>query len=225
MVPVDIGTGVSFRAGREHGPASLSRRLCFGGPFPVPIGPNDVRDDPDLLTFIRAEAATTRYVLVHSAVSFCSEPGDPQLHTAAVRMSLSDRGGGPGVVAWSLMPTVLATPVETKRAFSVGPTLKLHGTELSAGSITGETTRDHDEFFLSATGLLTGYPGWDFKRTASVDLHGTHRLVMIVRAATGRPAQLSVTLAASVRTGKAPKLFRKTLELAGPNGPMRELTL
>ena len=202
----------------------LSDRLHFGGPVAVPIGTNDVDVDTDLVAFIRGEAATARYVLVHSALTFHSDPGDPEFESAEVLMDLSDETGTLEVIAWSLLPQSAAMPFETSRGFALGPSLKLSGVDLTVGSVDGTTTRHGHDVFLRAIDELTSHAGWKFQRTPTVELDGSYRLVMIVRASALGKAQLSVTLAATVRaSGLRPRRFRSVLPLGGVEGPSSKL--
>jgi hypothetical protein len=142
------------------------------------------------------------------------------LESAAVMMELSDADGSSEVIAWSLLPQVAATPFEASHGYTLGPSLKLEGVDVSVGNITRQRVEHGEAVFLRAEDELTSRAGWKFHRTATVQLEGSYRLVMIVRApAHGRP-QLSVTLTASVRPpGVLPKRFRKLVDIRGPEGP------
>jgi hypothetical protein len=217
----DLGLGPARRDGADEAGYSLPRRLHFGGPLAVPLGPDDVQGDPNLVTLVRNDAATIRYVLVHSALSFHTDAGDPALERASVLIKLSDEAGASEVKAVSLLPQSASTPYETTGGFSLSPSLQLGGAGGSLGSY-GRTKTEHGEdFFLRAMDEGSDHPGWKFERTSTVKLDGSYRLVMVVRAsATGR-ARISVTLEASVREGR---IFRKEVVLTGPEGPTTEMT-
>lgn len=183
-------------------PPEPSPWFRFGGPLAVPIGIADVEHDRALATFMAAEAAAWRYLLVHSSVSFASTRGYPRLETADVEVTLRDDSEVPCVVAWSMLPTLASSQHETRSALTLGPSVKLQDADFSLGSFTRETARLGKDVFLVATGELTSCPKWSFCRTATVNLIGSHRLVMVVRAPVDTPLTMNVALSGSIRVGR-----------------------
>jgi hypothetical protein len=202
-----------------RGPAggALTDRLRFGGPVAVPLDVDDVHDDPDLVTFIAKQSGTARYTLLHCGLSFHRSQGEPELATAAVQLSFHVDGVGDGErpIAWSLAPMAAGTAVETTSSFSLGPDAKILGASIKLGTVGRESTRHREDVFLQATGLLTSEPGWEFTRTPANELSGSHRLVMVIRAAATSRARAVVTLSASVRAGAWPRRFRRSAPLDG----------
>lgn len=194
--------------------------LRFGGPLAVPIGVADAVDDQALATFIGAEAATWRYILVHSSISFPGETRRPRLETAEVDVVLSDNQGS-RAVAWSMLPVLASTPYEHRSALTIGPAIKLQGADFSFGSFRRETVRLGKDAFLLASGELTSEPTWSFCRTRTVPLVGSYRLVMVVRAPVDCPVTMNVVLAGSIRVGR----FRKKTVVLEEGAPITPLEL
>jgi hypothetical protein len=193
----------------------------FGGPLAVPIGTAEVDGDAALLAFMKEEEAS--WQLVHSAVTFDAEDGDPDLETAAVRLAFGGPNGAT-TVAWSMLPESASTPYDVNRGFSLGPEVKLSAVGASAGSIDGAKTHHGEDVYLRAGGLFTQSPEWKFKRTKTVKLAGSYRLVMVARGLRGTTAQLAVTLEGSVRNGRLPGPLKKTTKLVPTTAPGIELT-
>src|SRR5436305_408434 len=93
--------------GRRVDPDSLATRIQFGGPLATPLLLSDVQDNPDLVTFMRDEKAS--WLLVHSGVTFQTGSGDRELETGDVQLQLR----GADAVAWSLLPELASTPIQT----------------------------------------------------------------------------------------------------------------
>jgi hypothetical protein len=209
--------GVPGARGRRVDPDSLPTRIQLGGPLATPLLVSDVKDNPDLVTFMRDEEAS--WQLVHSGVTFQTGPGDRELETGDVRLHLR----GADAVAWSLLPELASTPIQTTESFTFAPRLKLAAVEASLGEIEKSKTQQGQTPYLRADGLLSSDPVWRFKRTDMVTLDGTYRLVMVVRASVGVTARLGVTLGGSVRPPFLFRAVRKAVQLRPAQGPTIEL--
>lgn len=196
---------------------SLPTRVQFGGPIATPLLVKDVRDDADLVAFMRDEKAS--WQLVHSGVTFRTDRHDRRLETAEVQLELR----GADVVAWSLLPEAASTPIQTGASFTFAPKLKLKAAEVSGPAAEQHVEQQGQENYLRADGLLSSRPAWRFTRTDMVALDGTYRLVMVVRAPVGVTAQLAVTLGGSVRPMLPFRVFKDAIQLRPRPGPTIEL--
>ena len=116
-------------------------------------------------------------------------------------------------------PGEFAERSATASSFSLGPDAKILGADVSLAAIDRTRTCHGEDVFLQAKGLLTSEPGWEFTRTPRTALVGSYRLVLVVRAPARQQARLVVTLSASVKTGRWPRRFRKTLSLQAAGDP------
>jgi hypothetical protein len=203
--------------GRKVDPGSLPTRIQFGGPLATPLLVSDVQSDPDLVTFMRN--AEYSWLQVHSGVTFQTGSGDRELETGDVQLHLR----GADAVAWSLLPQLASTPIQTTSSFSFNPNLTLAGWGGSLGDVGNIAMRQGEEPYLHAGGLLGPDPAWRFTRTDMVTLDGTYRLVMVVRASVGVTARLGVTLGGSVRPTFFLRKFGKAVQLRPARGPTIEL--
>ena len=177
----------------------------------------------DLQAFVTGEVGKCRYVLAHLALSFLSREDDPRLRAASVHTSLKDTATPSDVLAWSVLPLRASSPYEEKAGFSLGPSLKFHGAEISLGSIDKEVTRHPQEIFLEATGEMTAEVAWTFTQTRTHDLTGSCRLAMVIRAPAEREGSMSVVLQASVEQRGFSRLYRSRVALPpAPGEPGRD---
>jgi len=209
--------GVPGARSRRVDPDSLPTRIQFGGPLATPLLVSDVQNDPDLVAFMRNAKAS--WQLVHSGVTFQTGSGDRELETGDVQLHLR----GADAVAWSLLPELASTPIETAASFSFAPNLTLAGWGGSLGDAGKTATQQGQEPYLRADGLMGSDPAWRFKRTDMVTLDGTYRLVMVVRASVGATARLGVTLGGSVRPPFLLRKVKKAVQLRPAPGPTIEL--
>src|SRR5688572_10299895 len=85
---------------------SLAGRVALGGPVAAGVSTGLVAADPDLATFVESEANTTRYVLLHTAVTFMTGEDDPPLEIVSVEFQFA---GTPSAqpIAWSMAPNLI----------------------------------------------------------------------------------------------------------------------
>jgi hypothetical protein len=179
---------------------TLERRVSVGGPVAVPVTPGYVADDRDLRAFVEQEARRARYHLVHFAMTF--EPcgsGDPALEAASIEIVLSSHDSAVDPIAWSMLPLRVLDPFQVTQSAKLGPELKFLGVEATAGSVEGSRTQQHAEVFLEGLRVLRADPAWQFERTRSFSLSGSHRLMMVVRAGRGATVRGNITVRASIR--------------------------
>jgi hypothetical protein len=188
----------------------LAGRVALGGPIAAKVSAALVNEDPALAAFVEAEAATSRFVLLHLAVTFLTAEGDPPLDTASVEFRM-DGGSGAAPIAWSMAPSVVTHPSEVSRKVTIGPQLKLLGAEVGGLGVERSRTHQSSEVFLEALRELRSDPAWAFSRTASAALRGSHRLVMIAHASLGTSARAEVSLRATVRRRRRIFAYRAAL--------------
>lgn len=179
----------------EHEPGStpqLTGRIFVGGPLAVPVTLEFVADDPGLRAFVEREAHSTFHI-VHMSVSFATDSTAPMLGTATLELRLTS-AVPPEPVAWSMTPLRLTDTSHVERRLRLGPQLKLIDVEFEQ-----TTAREREEVFLQAQRELRSDPAWEFRRTKTSPLYGSHRLVMVVRAARGQSTNITAVVRATVR--------------------------
>jgi hypothetical protein len=186
----------------------LTRRIALGGPLAVPVTPDYVAGYPDLRTFVEQEAGHSTYRLVHLSVSFAAEPAAPRLEAVTLEFRLTAAREAPQPVAWSMAPLRLTDVAHVERSFRLGPHLKLEDVEVSAVEYEKVTSRQQVEVFLQAQRELRSDPAWEFRRTRALDLYGSHRLVMVVRAGREQATGISGTVHA-VTKGNLLRRYRQ----------------
>ncbi len=179
--------------------APVTGQVFLGGPVSVPVTPDYVAEDPDLRAFVEREAEHSVYHLVHLSVSFRSGPGLPRLHTSSVELRLSSPSKVRAPVAWSMSPLRVSDVSQTERTFSLGPELKFQDVEMTVGGYEASTSRTRAVPFLLGVRELREDPGWEFTRTRTMSLDGSHRLVLVVRSDRNAPTGVTGTVRASTR--------------------------
>jgi hypothetical protein len=204
--PLGLSPDRSGRSGEPAPPGPpLEGRITLGGPLSVPVTGAYAAQDPDLVAFLDQEAAHRVYHLVHLAVTFEPDQGLPRLETATVELTLSSAAaGGPaadGPVAWSLAPARVTDDSELTTSLRLGPALKFAETEVTLGDATRTRTVRQSEPFLEALGELSPRPRWELRRTRTMSLRGSHRLVAVVRSPRDASTGVVVAVRATVRKG------------------------
>lgn len=204
---------------------ALTGHVTLGGPVSVPVTAELAAGDPELLAFLEAEAHTAVYHLLHCAISCARDAPEPALHTVNLDLTLSATTEAAETaaftpVAWSMAPHQLTeaeaeteagpeSEAETRGApgpVRLGPRLGLRDDRHAPAA--GERV------CLEARRELRSDPGWEIRRTGTVPIGGTYRLVMVVRAPRGTVSLAAVAVGATVREGHTPHRFRT--EIAHP---------
>jgi hypothetical protein len=190
---------------------SLAGRVRFGGPVAVPVTEDYVAGDPDLAAYVAGQAKHSAFFLVHAAITLRTQPDDPPFESASVRVRLSADGAAQPPIAWSLRPLRLADTTEVSTNWRLGPELGLYEVDVALGGVDHTRTGRREEVFLEGFGELGSDPEWLLSRTSARRLHGSHRLIMVVRAPRGATTQAAVTVRARVRTRRL--LWYRTKDL------------
>lgn len=176
----------------------LAGRVAVGGPVAAKVSKAMVDADPALAAFVESQEATSRYMLLHLAVTFQSTDDDPPLESASVEFKLTSESGALPI-AWSMAPAVVSHPSQIAQTVKIGPQLKLFGVEASGLSVERSRTYQSDEVFLEALRELRSDPAWEFSRTRTMTLRGSHRLIMIAQGPRGTSAKGEIKIRAAVR--------------------------
>lgn len=198
----EVSRGGSESGGQ--GVAPLEGRVAVGGPYAVRITPDQVSDDPGLRMFVEQEAAHSVYHLVHLSLSFTGGSGVTPLARAAMELKLSSTSTAAEPVAWSMTPLRVTDTAQVERSFTLGPQLKLNDIEVSLGEVGRTVTQTRTDVFLQALRELRPDPAWEFARTRDMNLYGSHRLTMVVRA----PRDGATSLSGTVRAATKANLLR-----------------
>ncbi len=196
-VPMALDTIVVRGDSPAGAPDDLGERIRIGGPFAVPIRPEDV--DGDLRIFVTAEAGRHSYYLTHLALTLITEPGDPEFESATASLLLSAAGGSAETVAWSMLPQRVTEDEQVTTKFSFGPELSLEPVTASLGSMERSRTRTSTKLAVEARGLMRSDPSWFLTDTERNRISGTHRLALVVRSPAGAAPQAVVGVTAVVR--------------------------
>jgi len=98
-----------------------------------------------------------------------------------------------------MSPTLVTHHAQVSRSIKIGPQLKLVGAEIGGLGVEHATSHQTAEAFLEALCELHADPAWQFTRTRTIALRGSHRLAMIVSAPRSSDTQATVTIRASIR--------------------------
>jgi hypothetical protein len=182
--------------------SALGGRLWLCGPVAAPVSATFVEEDSALQAFVEAESGVSVYYLVHLAITAVWEPNQPRFE----RLSVALRLVSPNSVAvvWSMAPTRVTDPSQLETSFRLGPQVKLFGFEADVGSVNRGRTSSKSQIFLEALGELCSELAWEFHRTRDMEIRGSHRLALVVRAPAGVETRLEGSVSATVVSGSRP---------------------
>ena len=98
-----------------------------------------------------------------------------------------------------MTPLRVTDAVQVERHFRLGPQLQFENIGVSAGEFEQTTSRQRTEIFLQAQRQLRSDPAWEFRRTRTSGLAGSHRLVMVIRAGRKQDTTISVSVRATTK--------------------------
>ncbi|MFV2197454.1 hypothetical protein [Nocardiopsis sp. LOL_012] len=160
--------------------------------------------------FVEQEAEHSVYHLVYLSVSFRNGPRLSQLHTCSVELKLSSAENVRAPVAWSISPMRVDDVKQMTRTFRLGPELRFLDAELTLGGYEAHSSHTRTAPFLLGVRELRDDPGWEFSRTRSTPLDGSHRLVLVVRSGRGVSTGITGVVRASTR-GHLLRRYRSVL--------------
>lgn len=182
-------------------PAALAGRIKLGGPVCVPVTDSYVDKDADLRAFLAQEALRFTYHLVHLSLSCAPEPQKPRLEWVEVQLMLTSSDHAEPAIAWSMTPLRITDPAEVTSSWQLGPQLKLLGVEATLGKLDRSRTNHQAEVYLEGRNELRYDPVWELRRTRTMALRGSHRMIMVVRAARGSTTTISGTVSGATVSG------------------------
>jgi hypothetical protein len=175
-----------------HSP--LENQVSLGTPIVIALTPERVGEDRDLAEFVKAEAATFRYYLVHMACTF-NPSDDAPFVKAWYQVNLSRQDGATDAlpIAWSMEPDRQQEKVDISSNAELGFDLKLlSGKIKDPATVVKETS-------LQALYELQPTPTWEFTQTSLDPIKGNYRLRMVVRAPKDVASTGTIGLTATVQ--------------------------
>jgi hypothetical protein len=157
----------------------LVDRVSIGHPLAIPLTSETVATDPDLTTFIEAEAGSARYALVYLACTFKPARGE-RISKAwlSVKLALGPSAqDGDAAIAWSMEPMRTSKALNLRRTLSIKVPVKFVEVNAEAGSdVSAEAV------FCEALDLQQSTPSWEFTDSQSQRLTGAHKMNLVIRA-------------------------------------------
>ncbi|MHA6765556.1 hypothetical protein [Streptacidiphilus sp. PAMC 29251] len=152
--------------------------------------------DERLRRHLIQEAATHAYFLLHLSCTF--RPGGAPLTGAVLAVRLAPQGDGVASV-WSMQPSAVATRVKHSHTVSLSPTVKLLPTIIEAELKTERSIEyESENWYLKAAGDGEPTAEWYFRRTADVDLIGSHALTLVGRVPAATTTVIQIGLQAEI---------------------------
>jgi hypothetical protein len=172
----------------------LPGRIALGRPVALRLAAEGI-EDKELRSFVEGYRDRSNFTLVHLACSFRAEPGTSFTRASVqVRLSRSDDSEAPEPIAWSMLPDRQTSDCEASTKVQLGANAKL----LSA-TLERTVTVKRADLFIEALNELRSDPGWEFTRTASVEISGAHRLALVVMSDSASGFEGDVEASATVR--------------------------
>jgi hypothetical protein len=225
MRSVSLEPMIQTTKGVQKSRVPLEKQVQLAEPFVRAITLDSAASDPDLVEFLKGEAGTFMYYLVHLGCSFQPDQSDSfEQATLEVTLKRADGLSEPLPSTWSMFPQRDIDIVEETQSIKVtsslqliGSSLQLIGIELDKGA-----NRKVQEEFVVPMGQQTPNPRWVFSETSSRRIFGFYPCTLIVRVPHGVTAQGAVGLSTMVRR-MALKLF--PYRAVGPDGVPFSFTL
>jgi hypothetical protein len=174
LVPVD---GVKKGFGPDTAPLS---KPSVGGPVTMALTADmdSIKDDPDLVAYIKQSASSFRFFVVQLACTFVAESGE-SFEEVWVKITLKrdDSKDESPPLAWSMKPDKQFAESEVTKTAKFGSDLKLLNGDLEA-----EAKRTYQLVYLEPRNELQSNPTWYLKSIDGVDIGGCYRFRMVVRA-------------------------------------------
>ena len=169
----------------------IPNRVSIGGPIVVAITADKLAST-ELVEFVKAEAATSRYSIMRLTVSFHHEAAEPiRQAVVAILLQSGDPAGVPPV-AWSLDPKRLDRAPKQITG-TIGLTAQLGVIQPTAQA---QVVEQQADALLVALGELESTPEWQFRGTDRNPLDGMYALTMVCRIPAGTDARASLAISA-----------------------------
>lgn len=153
--------------------------------------------------------------LVEFACSFLPAP-DHQISWARFMAKLGPIGNQPSPIAYDLYPKEIADEIRTKCRIRLGLDLKfLEVAQVQLPDYIREIEFTKLEPTISAAGLLTSTPSWDFRKTKGGDVRGVKALFVIIKnplvAQDGIKVSFAIQASVDTRFGLLPCSAKRTV--------------
>ncbi len=174
LLPVD---GVKKGFGPNTPPLS---KPSIGGPVIISLSADmdGLKDDPDLVSYVKQSAATFRFFIVQLACTFVAERGE-SFEEVWVKFTFKcdDGKNESPPVAWSMKPDKQFAESEVTKTAKFGSELKLLNSGVEVGA-----KRTYQLVYLEPRNELRSDPVWYLKSLEGVNIDGSYRFRMVVRA-------------------------------------------
>lgn len=172
--------------------------LSLGGPFVIALTADAVKEDADLIEYVKQTQNSHRFFLIHLACTFVPTDGESfDKAWIQIRLSRSDGRDAPKPVAWSMKPQKLSEDLEVTQTAKIGSKLEL----LEAGLESGQK-RTYKLVYLQPLNELQWNPAWHLKSIEGVDIDGSYRFQLIVQSPADVGALGEIELTAELRRKK-----------------------
>ena len=173
LVPVDTA-----KKGLISGPPPESKPE-IGGPVIIALTADrdDLKDDPDLIAYMKQEAGKFRFLIVTLACTLTPADGET-FEEVWVKINLQRQDGADEPpIAWSMKPEKLSSDSEITKTAKLSSTLKLLDAEADL-----EVKNTYQRVYLEPRHELQSNPTWYLKTIEGVEIAGAYRFRMVVRA-------------------------------------------
>jgi hypothetical protein len=172
--------------------------ISLGGPAVIALTADAVKEDPDLIEYVKQTQNSHHFFLIHLACTFLPERSESFSRAwVQIRLSRSDGKDTPKPIAWSMKPQKLSEDVEVTQTAKIGSKFEL----LEAGVESGEK-RTYKLVYLQPLNELQWNPTWYLKSIEGVDIDGLYRFQLIVQSPADITALGEIELSAELRRKK-----------------------
>lgn len=179
----------------------LEGRIALGGPVSRHLTAHSVASDPSAADFLVEHSAHYAFHLVFFNLSFSAKPTVPRLLSVSLELSLSTPVSTPDPIALSMSPQRIVNFAQVEHGFRLGPELTFAGVEATLGEVSRSATWVEQSIFLQAMRQLRPDPGWEFRRTKTMDIAGSYDLAMVVRSPKNAATGITCTVTATTKGG------------------------
>lgn len=159
---------------------------ALSNPIAQLVTPKMVKDDPELVEFIKSNAAEFKFCLLHATCTFYPLEDEPfEQAWLNVTLSCADGREVQKPTVWSMRPEWQATELQISSETSLGSKLKFQDIGFDASNKV-VTSWKKELTFLQGY-LIDSDPFWEFNATKTAEIRGNYKLSMIIRV----PASIS----------------------------------
>lgn len=154
----------------------------------------------EMPALLRAQCQASDFYLVRLCCSFIPVNNKKQLEWARFIVELHSNSTGQEAIAYDLYPMMVATEIKRNIKLNLGPTLNFQAINVAVGSIDFGIEYIEIQPSISAAGVGSKKPSWDYQETLGIKIQGSKFMYMIMKAPKGmRPIEASLDLVADVK--------------------------